>query len=141
MFVFFLGVENLFFSIIVLSTNQPFPWDSGGFAERRIPGKNGDGTVPLDCSHVHNLVLPFNAKCGRGRWVLFSRCSMEAQAQDYPQLLCPWPHVVHRAVAVGVGAGFAAGCAYVCVTRLNAAGKGGSNINHVQYVSRPILLV
>ena len=34
-----------FFSTIVLSKNRiRFPWVSGGFLERRIPGKNGEGT-------------------------------------------------------------------------------------------------
>ena len=30
-------------------------WDSGGFLERRIPGKNGNGKVPLE---VREIELP-----------------------------------------------------------------------------------
>ena len=39
-----LGVDSPFCSTIFLS-NRPFSWVSGGFLERRIPGKNGGGTV------------------------------------------------------------------------------------------------
>ena len=30
---------------MVFFNNQPFPWVSEGFLERRIPGKNGEGTL------------------------------------------------------------------------------------------------
>ena len=38
-----LRVDSPFFPTIVLFENPPFPWVSGGFLERRIPGKNGEG--------------------------------------------------------------------------------------------------
>ena len=38
-----LGFDSPFFSSIVPKTGR-FPWVSGGFLERRIPGKNGEGT-------------------------------------------------------------------------------------------------
>ena len=39
--------EGLGHGSIVLSKNRiRFPWDSGGFLERRIPGKNGNGRYP-----------------------------------------------------------------------------------------------
>ena len=40
-----LRVDSPFFPTIVLFENRPFPWLSGGFLERRIPGKNGDGST------------------------------------------------------------------------------------------------
>ena len=46
-----------FFSTIVLSKNRiRSPWGSGGFLERRIPGKNGEGTsriFKVDWAWVH----------------------------------------------------------------------------------------
>ena len=39
-----LGVVSPLFSTIVHFENQRFPRVSGGFLERRIPGKNGEGT-------------------------------------------------------------------------------------------------
>ena len=41
-----LGVDSPFFSAIVLFKNQPLPQGFGGFLERRIPGKNGNGSYP-----------------------------------------------------------------------------------------------
>ena len=38
-------VTSPFFPTIVLFENRPFPWVSGGFLERRIPGKNGEGST------------------------------------------------------------------------------------------------
>ena len=45
-----LGVDSPFFSTIVLFKHLPFPWVSGGFLERRIPGKNGEGTARSMCA-------------------------------------------------------------------------------------------
>ena len=41
-----LRADSPFFSAIALFNNQiRFPWVSGGVLERRIPGKNGEGTL------------------------------------------------------------------------------------------------
>ena len=40
-----LRVDSPFSHTIVLFENWPFPWLSGGFLERRIPGKNGEGST------------------------------------------------------------------------------------------------
>ena len=40
-----LTVDSPFFSTIVLLKNRPFPWVSGIFLERRILGKNGEGST------------------------------------------------------------------------------------------------
>ena len=40
-----LTLDSAFFATIALFKNRPFPWVSGGFLERRIPGKNGEGST------------------------------------------------------------------------------------------------
>ena len=54
------GVDSPFFSIIVLFKTCRLPWVSGGFLERRIPGKNGEGTPRVLCRvialHYHPLL-------------------------------------------------------------------------------------
>ena len=54
----FLGlIPCPFCSSIVLSKNRiRFPWVSGGFLERRLPGKNGEGT-PRMCKRSSLYVL------------------------------------------------------------------------------------
>ena len=44
-----LRVDSPFFPTIVLFENGPFSWVSGGFLERRIPGKNGEGSTRSLC--------------------------------------------------------------------------------------------
>ena len=39
-----LGVDSPFFSTIAFPKTSRSPWVSGGFLERRIPGKDGEGT-------------------------------------------------------------------------------------------------
>ena len=42
--VYSCDLDSPFFSTIVFLKNRPIPWVSGGFLERRIPGKNGEGS-------------------------------------------------------------------------------------------------
>ena len=52
------GVDSPFFSSIVLSKSLLFPSVSGGFLERRIPGKNGEGTPRFVVSLFRGVQLP-----------------------------------------------------------------------------------
>ena len=67
----FLGVDSLFFSAIVLFKNRIrffFFRVSGGFLERRIPGKNGHGRYPWNVEQRK----PKTAEASQ-RWAMSSR--------------------------------------------------------------------
>ena len=53
-----LGLDSPFFSTIVPFKKQRFPWAFGGFLERRIPRKNGNGRYPWNSRRIAKLLTP-----------------------------------------------------------------------------------
>ena len=76
-----LRVDSPFPPAIVLLEHRPFPWVSGGFLERRIPGKNGEGSTRT----IAEAIRPLEVSRGRTR----GSCGEDSKFPRRPCSLVP----------------------------------------------------